>query len=595
MHAFAAYLMLGIGGGLPADTTAAIGSKVANLGFKDIRYAARSLDDLPGRKAYVLVFTGSGCPLAARYMPTLKKLDAEYRERGVQFLAVNSGRQDAIVEMAAQATKFDVPFHFVKDMDGAVAKAVGATRTPQVVVLDSERRIRYRGRIDDQFRVSGGRPDATRADLKIALDEILAGKSVSVAETPVDGCVISLDDVKANDKLTFAEHVAPLMQKHCQSCHRANSEAPFALLSYDDVKKHAGTIAETITEQRMPPWHGDPEQTELCNRPTMPGPERETVLAWIKAGMPRGDAAKDPPAKQFPTEKWRIGQPDLVISAAQLHELPASGDVDYKYAILPHYFMQDTWVQGVEILPDNPRVVHHCNMAYTQLGGKYNAANFVTGRVPGGVPMTLPEGEAFLFPKGSIIGLQIHYLTTGKPEKCRVSVGLRYARGTVDRRLRLTQFATNRFAIPSEATHYPVKVTHTMPTDGFVEGLFAHMHLRGKDMSFVAHYPDGRSETLVAIPNYSYDWQAAYRYTPGTKRIPKGTKIDCIAHYDNSSFNPFNPDPKRVVRYGDQVRDEMMFGFFFYTDANEKLNLQVDPKTGYAMKPATHASARKAP
>jgi hypothetical protein len=278
---------------------------------------------------------------------------------------------------------------------------------------------------------------------------------------------------------------------------------------------------------------------------------------------------------------WRIGKPDLILPAPA-HDLPESGLIPYKYVMLPYVFMHDTWLQGIQILPDHPRVVHHCNMAYIKLGENAKQSNFVTGTVPGGEAMLLDSGVGFLIPKGSTLLLQIHYITTGKPEKCRISVGFKYAAGAIHKQLHHYLLADYRFAIPPGAPAHPVGASRALDRDIVGIGLFAHMHLRGKDMTFRAHYPDGKSETLLVIPNYSFNWQMPYKWEPGKKKLPKGTRLECLAHYDNSTFNPYNPDPKATVRDGQQTHQEMMNGFVFFVDAAEELKLDIDPKTGKA-------------
>jgi len=333
-----------------------------------------------------------------------------------------------------------------------------------------------------------------------------------------------------------------------------------------------------VTDGRMPPWHAAPEHT-FANRRGLSADERDTLLAWLRSsGRPRGDD-RSAPEPLPPGGEWRIGTPDFVVTSTE-HTLPAAGDVPYQYAVLPTIFLHDTWVQSIEIKPDNPRVLHHCNMAYVKPGEKFSVTNFITGQVPGGVPMTLDNGVAFKIPAGSLLILQIHYVTTGKDEKCKLSVGFRHARETVQQQLHLMYLATTRFAIPPFAAAHPVSVTREFPCDAIGVGMFAHMHLRGKDMTFRAKYPDGTDETLLLIPNYSFDWQQPYRWAQGVKTLPKGTRVECLAHYDNSAFNPFNPDPSATVRDGPQTYHEMMNGFLFYVDANEKLGLSIDEKSG---------------
>jgi thiol-disulfide isomerase/thioredoxin len=564
-----------------ADDTAKVGDRVGKLKFTDIRYLPRTLDDFGEKKAFVLVFTNTSCPLAQRYLPVMQALSRDYAGKGVHFVAVNAAEEDSVVAMATQAVRCEVEFPFVKDFGGECARALGVRRTPEVVVLDGERRLRYRGRIDDQYRLGGARAEATRCDLKEALDAVLAGREVAVAETEVDGCPITFPKVRKPKDLTYAEHAAPVLQKHCWQCHKDGGSAPFSLTSYKLASARAGAIADVVSDGRMPPWFASHEFGPFTNRRGLADEERATLLDWVRSGAEPGDAKKAPEPPAPPKNRWTAGEPDLVLEAP-IHELPASGDIPYKWAVLPHVFDEDTWVVGVQIVPDNPRVLHHCNLAFGSLATGVTEANFITGYVPGGEPMALDDGVAFRIPKGSVLGLQIHYVATGKAEKCKISVGLRYPRGVVQKQLRHFQLTDHRFAIPPGAPAHKVSASRVLEQDVVGVGLFSHMHLRGKDMTFTARLPDEKTDTLLIIPNYSFSWQVAYRWEPGQKKFPKGTRLECVAHYDNSPFNVYNPDPKATVRHGLQTHQEMMYGFFFYTEADEKLGLTVDPKTGKA-------------
>jgi thiol-disulfide isomerase/thioredoxin len=557
-----------------------IGDRIGELRFIDIHYLRRTLDDFGSKKALVLVFTNTSCPVAKRYLPVLEALAKDYATKDVQFVAVNAAEEDSILAMATQAVEYDVSFPFVKDPGGVCARALGVRRTPEVVVLDEKRHVRYRGRIDDQYRQGGARATATRHDLKEALDAVLAGREVAVAQTEVDGCPITPPSPRRDrGATTFAEHVAPILQKHCWQCHQSGGSAPFALTSYKDAASRALSLVEVVSSGRMPPWFASHEFGPFVNRRGLTEDECAIILDWATSGKSQGDAKRIPPLPAAPPSKWLIGEPDLVLETP-VHELPAAGDIPYKYAILKHVFDEDTWVQRVQIVADNPRVMHHCNLAFGTLATGVKEENFITGNVPGGEVMALDDGIAFRIPKGAMLGLQIHYVSTGKPEKCRVAVGLRWPRDVVQKQLRHMQISDNRFAIPPGAAAHKVSAERVLDRDAIGVGLFAHMHLRGKDMSFTAHLPDGKSERLLIVPNYSFSWQIPYRWEPGQKRWPKGTRLECVAHFDNSVFNPFNPDPKATVRPGPQTHEEMMFGFFFYIDAAEELGVQVDPKTG---------------
>lgn len=580
-------LIAGMGSALLASIALAdaprVGERIDAPPFKDTRALTRTLDDFGARKAFVVVAVRASCPLARRYLPILAEMEKRYRPRGVQFLALGVAPDEGVAETAAMAIDAGAEFPVGRD-DGSFTRAVGWTRTPEVVVLDAKRVLRYRGRVDDQLRLGGERPGPTRRDLAEALDAVLDGRAVVTAETPVDGCVITTATPRPEGPPpTFHEQVEPILQKHCQSCHRPNTEAPFSLLDYRDAVVQADVLAEAVADRRMPPWYAVHDQ-ELVNRRALGADERETLQEWVKAGMPRGDLAKRPAAREFPTSPWRIGEPDQIITMTGTHEIPATGYVDYKYVVFPHIFLADTWLHDIEIRPDNPRVVHHANLAYAKMAEGVRPSNFITGRVPGGDPMVLDEGVAYLVPAGSVLGLQVHYTTTGKPERCRLSVGLKFPRETVRKRLYHSQATTGKFEIPPFAPAHEVRADRALAFDATLVGVFAHMHVRGRDMEFVVHRPGEGPERLVLVPNYHFDWQQSYRWAPGAKKLPKGTRLEARAHFDNSEFNPYNPDPSASVREGDQTYREMMYGFYFYTRDDEDLGLSIDPKTGRVRK-----------
>jgi hypothetical protein len=261
-------------------------------------------------------------------------------------------------------------------------------------------------------------------------------------------------------------------------------------------------------------------------------------------------------------------------------KIQATGTVPYRYVVLPHVFTRDTWIEAVEIRPSDPRVLHHANLGFYTIGGDVKAANFITGQVPGGEAMDLGPGTAALVPAGSVLGLQVHHVPYGVAAEDTIDVGLRFPRDVVKRRMRHHEVADMRFAIPPFAPAHPVTAKRVFEADSIGIGMFVHMHLRGRDMRYEAHHPDGRKETLLLVPNYDFNWQMAYRWKQDAMRFSKGTEIECVAHFDNSAFNPWNPDPSRRVTFGQETVDEMMYGFLFYVYANEDLGLRIDPASG---------------
>jgi mono/diheme cytochrome c family protein len=559
-----------------------LGAAVGDLRFTDTRYLRRALSELGPCKAYVLVFTTTDCPLVARYLPRLAAMEARYRPLGARFVAVDVGRGDSLVEVAAQAVDSGCAFPFVKDFDGELVEALGVERTPETVVLDGSRKLVYRGRIDSQHRLGGTSPSAGREDLARAIDDVLAGRAVEVAETPVDGCAIEdLGPPRVERELTWTGGVGEIVGRACAQCHRPDSVAPFALLAHRDAADHAETIAEVVRQGRMPPWYANPAHGSFVNAPRIDDDERDALVAWALAGAPKGEGEL---LLEVPAEAagWRIGEPDLVVEQGLASELPADGFVPYRYVVLPTIFAHETWVEAVEIRSDNPRVVHHANLAHVRLVERFRADDFITGHVPGGDPLVCDPGTAVRIPAGSLLGLQVHFVTTGRPESAKLSVGLRFPRARVERELRHFQIHSRRFEIPPGEPAHRVAARRTFERDATGVGMFAHMHLRGRDMTFAATDPDGEREVLLQLPNYSFDWQQSYRWRPGERKFRAGTRVDVVAHFDNSAFNPYNPDPSATVRPGEQTFEEMMYGFLFFTEDGERLALDIDPTTGRA-------------
>lgn len=579
-----------------------VGDPVPTFHLTDTRYLPRGFDELPGEVARVLVFTTLECPIARRYGPRLVELERDLRDVGVGLAIVNVGVDDDMLALSTWQVASGVGFPVLKDYDGSATRAVGATRTPEAVVIDAEGRLRYRGRIDAQYRFSGPTPNRGREDLKEAILDVLAGREVRIKATPADGCVITPPIRPEAMAVDYATDVLPIVQRHCVGCHSEGGDAPFSLQTFEDARKHAWMIDEVIAQRRMPPWFGSASYGSFANQLGLSTREREILRGWVAAGSPPGDlspgsaaSAAVTPTPSLPSAslpaldvevddgRWKIGAPDRIVSQLGTTSLPAEGYVPYQYIVLPYVFLHDTWVSDVEIRSDNELVLHHANLAFIRVGERYRPDNFITGKVPGGDPMHLDPGSALLIPAGSVLGLQVHFVTTGAPEEARLSVGLRHPRETIVKRLHHKQITNTRFAIPPYAPDHEVRGRWAAKEDITALGMFAHMHLRGRDMTFVAHLPDGATETLLMVPNYSFDWQQSYRYGGDGRRFPAGTQIEVIAHYDNSTFNPYNPDPSATVRFGLQTIHEMMYGFLFYFHDGERLDLTVDPATGRAL------------
>ncbi|HEX6813868.1 MAG TPA: redoxin family protein [Planctomycetota bacterium] len=570
----------------PARAPVPLGT-VVDAAFTDLRWQVRRLPELGATHATVLYFATVDCPIVRRYLPRIGQLAQQYLDRGVVVLVVSTGASDHLVDAAGAVAEAAPAAVFGKDFDLTMLAACGVERTAAAVVLDRDRRIVYRGRVDDQHGYTASRQAPTRDDLRLAIEDVLASRPVAVAETEVSGCLVAAPaPVAPAAAPTFACDVAPIVQRHCQQCHREKGEAPFALLDEAQVRKHAAMIGEVVEQGRMPPWYGSSAHGSFVNHRGLSAAERSVIASWLAAGMPGGDAdaAPAPPTPPAPGPRgWRIGEPDLTITVKAPIRLPAEGPIPYRYFVLPHRFEQDTWVEAVEILPTNERALHHCNLARVKLGEQFSQDGFITGYVPGGDPLVMDPGTAVRIPAGSALALQAHYVATGEPETDRLRVGLRFPRVVVQKEMQVAIAADFRFAIPPGARSHPVTASRTLRDDAIGIGMFVHMHLRGRDMKVVAHGPDGGEETLLVVPNYNFDWQQSYRWAPGSKTFARGTKIRALAHYDNSAWNPFNPDPTATVKFGLETTDEMMYLFLFWVRREEALGLDIDAKSGLVL------------
>ena len=535
-----------------------------------------SLADFKAKKAVVVAFIGTECPINNAYMPRLAELAKAYADRGVQFLAVNSNCNDAPAVIAGHAKKNDLPFPVLRDPANVVADRFGAKRTPEVFVLDAERRVVYDGRIDDQFGVGYKREAPTRRDLADAIDEVLAGKPVSQPSTAPAGCFIARAVApKAGGSITFTKDVSRVLQRNCQECHRPGQVGPMPLLTYEDALAWSDTLREVVQQKRMPPWLADPHYGKFQNDRSLSAEDRATLLGWLDQGCPKGDVADLPPAREF-AEGWSIGKPDQVFQMPEEFTVPATVDekgLKYQYFVVPTKFREDRWVQAAEAKPGNRAVVHHI-IVYVVKPGKDGGImrgktadgigdGFLTAYAPGELASALPAGSAKRVPKGAILVFQMHYTPNGVEQNDRSSVGLVFAKGPPTTEVRTRAIAQRRLNIPAGDANYEAVSQAVFDQDAELLSLLPHMHLRGKDFRYEVVYPDGKRETLLSVPRYDFNWQSNYRLEKPL-HLPAGTRIECTAHYDNSKDNPNNPDPDKAVRWGDQTWDEMMIGFVDY-------------------------------
>ncbi|MGH9658101.1 MAG: c-type cytochrome, partial [Bryobacteraceae bacterium] len=358
----------------------------------------------------------------------------------------------------------------------------------------------------------------------------------------------------------------------CAECHRAGEAAPMSLVTYAEVRPWAKAIQERVLEGKMPPWPASPKHGSFLNDRRLSEREIATVVEWVKAGAPEGDARELPPPPKFESG-WMMGKPDAVFELPSENDVPAEGVVAYQHFTVDPRFDEDKWVQAAEIRPGNRGVVHHIIVFVRPPGAESNEATpavrtgrdyHLVGFAPGEQPKVYQPGTAKLVKAGSKLVFQVHYTPNGKAAKDRSRVGFLFAKAAPAHEAHTSMALNARFAIPAGAANHEVTSTWTAKEDVRLERFMPHMHLRGKDFKYTAVFPDGRSEVLLEVPKYDFNWQLMY-VLKEPLRLPKGTRIDCVAHFDNSANNKYNPDPMKEVRWGPQTWEEMMIGWFDYT------------------------------
>ncbi len=406
---------------------------------------------------------------------------------------------------------------------------------------------------------------------------------------------------------TFSKDVAPILHAKCATCHRPGEMAPMSLLSYKDVRPWAKSIREKVVSREMPPWYADPAHGQWANDASLTQTQIETIRAWVDGGVKEGEAKDLPPAPKFADTGWHFGQPDVVLPMTEAAEIPADGTVPYRYFAVPTNFTEDKYIQFAEVKRGEPSVVHHIIVSVRdpeqgplpppgeirrdtqrvnpeaardqqrpqQARRDNNPDAMLVGWAPGMSPLTLKPGQAKLVKKGSVLIYQMHYTTNGTPAKDRTSIGLWFAKAPVEKQM-ITRGVTvdpRKLVIPAGDPNFESRSSHTFAEDVHIHMFMPHMHVRGKDFQYRLVYPDGTSKILLNVPKYDFNWQLTY-FVKEPIAAPKGSRIECVAHHDNSAGNKFNPDPGVTVRWGDQTWEEMMIGWIDYTLDGQNLRTQ---------------------
>jgi peroxiredoxin len=579
----------------PALNTAKLNKPIEGITGTDLAGKTFQLCDWKDKKAIVVVFLSFECPVSNSYATLLTDLAITHAAKGVAVLGVLP-TDEALATLAKQATDFKLNFPILPDPKHTIADSFKATVTPEVFVLDRNHVLRYRGRIDNTWAARLKKNQLTTThELTDAVTAVLDNKPVAEPATIPIGCPLPKPTKGAAatpGALTYHTDILPILQAHCQSCHRAGQVGPFALMTYKQAVHWSADLKEYTHNGKMPPWK-PVAGPAFHNDRRMPPADIAKLAAWVDAGCVEGDAKDAPPPAKF-TDGWALGQPDLVLNVDEDMTVGPSGSDLFRCFVLPTGLKEDKYIVGLEVKPGNPRVVHHTLNFFdgtgqarklaaeekarkkdadeTDYGPGYSVkmgVGFVPagkfgglgGWAPGQLGRFLPEGTGFFLPANSDLVIQTHYHRTGRVEKDRITIGLYFNKKAIEKPLQTLAVRGNFVYIPPFVSNHVVKGGLQVTSDCTIYNVMPHMHLLGKKVKVTMIPPGEAAKPLVAIDDWDYNWQETYTFKQPIK-LKAGTWLEVEAVFDNSASNPNNPAfPPRPVLFGEQTTNEMLFGF----------------------------------
>ena len=535
------------------------GETVDNFRLLDHQGGSRELYYLSDMKAVVLMAQGNGCAASRDSVPGMKALRDQYRTQGVEVLLIDSNLPDTSAAIVKEAAAAGIDMPILIDETQLIGEALDLRRNGEVLVINPQGwKLAYRGPVSN----AGS-----------AVEALVNGQAVKTAKVDMPtanrNCAIAMperDKKAAHAKISYSKTIAPMLIDNCVTCHRQGGIGPWQMSSYDMVKGFAPMIREVVRTERMPPWHADPHYQAFSNDRSLSKDEVKTLVHWIEAGSPRGSGG-DPLAELKRTwPEWSLGEPDLIVEIPAF-DVPATGTIPYQMPSVANPLDHDVWVRAVDFLPGDRTVLHHIIATMGVDGAGIRDGGSLGGYVPGAGPMVLPTETGVLMKKGAKFFFQMHYTATGKQARDVSRMGLYFRKDAPPHQFRSAVMAKPTLKIPPNTKAHTESASRTFDRDVIVYSLLPHSHFRGTASNFIATYPDGTQETLLAVPHYDFNWQTTYELT-APKRLPAGTKVTHSTTWDNSSQNKANPDPNREVPWGQQTWDEMLYGVvrFRYVD-----------------------------
>ncbi|QEG32776.1 redoxin domain-containing protein [Bythopirellula goksoeyrii] len=546
-------------------------------------------------QAVVVVTFSTKCPLVRRLIPKLNELQKNYDETGIQFFALFPNGSDDLQSIAAYAQDTGLIFPVYKDdAENPWHEQLELKTTPQVVVLDTRdgydpTKIVYRGQVDGMW-FGGGTADTKQDYLADALDSFLQGKEPLLSETAASGCAIARHaprDLSEYQSVTYYREIARLLQDNCMNCHRegeAGAELFSSFEDYETVASMSEVMLSRMENGLMPPWHGrtdaEGETGGFKHDERLSTGQIDTFRAWVENGCPVGDVADAPPKKKWPSsEDWAIAEPDFVFEMPEPYEVPLFRLDEYQFYRVKANFSEDRYIQAIEVKPGNRAIVHHigaiigphnekqlvATQAMFELYGLTGDKVKKVGDYIAGDPFnarTYEKDFALKLPAGHDIFFEMHYTPTGRKEEPDVSrMGIVWANQKPEHVLETKVFNRKDIRLRPHDMHYEKSNYYQFPTDVLIYALAPHMHYRGKDFAIYKAVnpgtPEEKRELIMSVPTYDFNWQRTYEFV-NPVRLKAGDALYTVTHFDNSQYNPNNPDPEALVKFGLLSAQEML-------------------------------------
>jgi len=543
----------------------ALPDRVGDFALLDSDGAFHQLSRYRNREALVLMSFDNRCASIDTAIGQLKSLQRDWSDQGVAFGLIDSSGEADIQTIRATKARHGLDLPLLIDNGQLITETLRLTRAGEVAILDPERlTLIYRG-------------VALESAAQSLANEI-AGTADNTIITESAGCELNFPMRESHlaTNPDYATEIAPIIAEQCASCHREGGIGPFAMDSHLMLQGWSPMIREVLLTKRMPPTQVDPYIGHFSNARYISDLDLQRLVHWIDAGAPRGGADIDPLTElQFPDRReWQLGEPDFIVKAPT-HEIPATGVLDYINVEVELPFEEDKWVRAVQYIAGDEAVLHHL-LSYVTAPREavqeespvaVNASTrFLEGYAPGKVDaITFPQNTGVYIPQGHNLSMQFHYTANGRATVDETLLGL-YMHDDPPAYENFTESVSGMFRIPPFAGNHAASAEYVFAEDVVVTGLRPHMHFRGKDMKLSAELPDGSITELLSVPNYSYAWQPTYALEEPVN-LPAGTMVHVTGTFDNSEYNPANPDPSKELTFGLQSWDEMFIGYWTYHSA----------------------------